>query len=133
MNKFFLIALGGAGGALLRYAVSGWTHRFVDSTFPWGTLVVNLSGCFCIGFLWALAERARLAPGVALFLFTGTLGAYTTFSTYGLESINLLRDGAVGAALLNILASNVAGLVAVYAGFLCARLLTRPPGVGGAP
>lgn len=121
MQKLLLIGVGGAIGALLRYALSGLAYRLLGETFPWGTLIVNVLGCFVIGILWAAAERTPLSPGMHVFVFTGTLGAFTTFSTYGLETFNLLRDGEVMSALGNVLASNLIGLGAVVAGFFIAR------------
>ena len=123
MVKLLLIAVGGALGAVMRYAVSGFTYRFFEETFPWGTLVVNLMGSFILGFLWALSERALLSPKLTPFLFIGVLGAFTTFSTYTLESFHLLREGEVRLGLLNIVGSNVLGLVLVFFGFVCARAL----------
>jgi CrcB protein len=121
--KLMLIAGGGALGALLRHAVSGVALRLIGTGFPWGTLCANLLGCFLIGLLWVLSERVAFHPGARPFLFTGLLGAFTTFSTYSLESINLLRDGEVLRGMLNIAASNGLGLAAVLAGFACAQLL----------
>ncbi len=121
--KLGLIAGGGALGALLRYAVSGLALRLIGTGFPWGTLCANLLGCFLIGLLWVLADRAALSPEASLFLLTGLVGAFTTFSTYSLESINLLRDGEVLRGLLNIAVSNGLGLLAVLAGFACAQWL----------
>jgi len=82
-------------------------------------------GCFLIGLLWVLAERAALSPQAGLFLLTGLLGAFTTFSTYSLESIILLRNGEVLRGFLNIVVSNGIGLIAVLAGFACAQWLIR--------
>lgn len=124
VTNVLLITLGGALGALLRYTVSGLALRLFGTGFPWGTLCANLLGCFLIGLLWALSDRVAFHPRVHPFLFTGLLGAFTTFSTYGLESVNLLRDGEVLRGLANIAASNGLGLVAVVLGFGCARLLT---------
>ena len=121
MQNLLLIGAGGAIGALLRYGLSGLAYRWLGETFPWGTLLVNVIGCFLIGVLWALSERAPMAPAVRIFLMTGTLGAFTTFSTYGLESINLLRDGEIALALANILGSNIVGLGAVVLGFFLVR------------
>lgn len=126
LTKLMLIASGGALGALLRYAVSGLALRLLGADFPWGTLCANLLGCFLIGLLWVLAERAP-HPQANLFLFTGLLGAFTTFSTYSLESIYLLRSGEVLRGLLNIAVSNGLGLVAVLAGFACAQWLIGGP------
>ena len=123
MTKLLLIAAGGAVGAVLRYAVSGLAYRVFDETFPWGTLAVNLLGCLVIGVLWAITERVPMGPSLTPFVFIGVLGAFTTFSTYGLESINLLRDGEVGLGLLNIGLSNVAGLGLVVFGLFGGRYL----------
>ncbi len=121
--KVVLIAAGGGVGALLRYAVSGWAYRVAGAGFPWGTLSVNVLGSFVIGFLWAASERTPFGPLWTPFVFIGILGAFTTFSTYALESLNLLREGEVRLAVLNLLASNVLALLAVVLGFLGARYL----------
>lgn len=121
LQKILLVGAGGAIGALLRYAIAGLTHRYVGATFPWGTLVVNVIGCFVIGLMWAASERTTFSPALRIFIFTGTLGAFTTFSTYGLETINLLRDGEIGLGVANLLLSNVVGLGAVVVGFFVAR------------
>lgn len=121
MNKYLLVALGGAAGASLRYLLTGVTYRFVSESFPWGTFVVNLSGCFVIGFLWALSERAIIPARLHPLVFTGVLGGFTTFSSFGLETFNLLRDGEYRFGLLNILGSTVLGLVLVVAGYFVAQ------------
>lgn len=131
MTKLLLLAAGGAFGTLLRYLISGLAYRLLGETFPWGTLAVNLLGCFLIGLLWGLSERTPFPPNVSIFLFTGTLGAFTTFSTYGLESMNLLRDGEVMLALVNILGSNLAGLACVILGFMLARYVPAFLHLGG--
>ena len=123
MLKLLLIAIGGASGALLRYAVSGLIYKYLDGVLPWGTLIVNLVGCFLIGFLWQLFEMMASSPSTRAFIFIGTLGAFTTFSTYGLESFNLLREGEIKFAIFNILASNILGLVLVFCGFVISRYL----------
>ena len=129
VQKLLLIGAGGAAGALLRYAVSGVVYRLLGASFPWGTLIVNVSGCFVIGLLWAVAERAPFPPGLHVLLFTGVLGAFTTFSTYGLETFNLLRDGEIALGLANFLASNLIGLGAVILGFILAKALLGAGGV----
>lgn len=128
VQKLLLIGAGGAAGALLRYAVSGVVYRLLGTSFPWGTLIVNVSGCFVIGLLWAVGERAPFPKGLHVLVFTGVLGAFTTFSTYGLETFSLLRDGEIALGLANFLASNLVGLGAVILGFIIAKALL---GAGG--
>ncbi len=128
MNTILLVGGGGAIGALLRYVVSGLAYRYLGPTFPWGTLVANVLGCFFIGIIWAVTEESSVPPSARLFLLTGVLGAFTTFSTFGMETINLLRDGELGLALTNVLFSNVAGLLAVVLGLFLTRLLLSSGG-----
>lgn len=90
--------------------------------FPWGTLAVNIGGCFVIGLLFGLGETRQLfSPQARLFLLVGVLGGFTTFSTFGLESFNLLRDGEAARALANVALHIIVGLGAVWAGILCSR------------
>ena len=121
--QYLTIAAGGAAGALLRYLVSGWTYALLGSGFPWGTLVVNLLGSFLIGFLWQLFSDSALSPAMRNLIFTGVLGAFTTFSTFALESFFLFRDGETGLGLANMLLSNILGIVLLFAGVIAGRLL----------
>lgn len=121
MGRFLVIALGGALGALLRYGVSGLAYRLAGEGFPWGTLAVNLAGCLAIGILWAAFERAPLSAEWSAFLFVGLLGAFTTYSTFALESMNLLRDGETLLALANVVGSSVGGILLAFGGLLAAR------------
>jgi fluoride exporter len=124
VERILLIALGGAVGSVLRYAAGGTVHRFAGSTFPWGTLAVNATGSFAIGFLWAFFDRVSGSTLARSFMFIGILGGYTTFSSYTLETFNLLRDGEIKLGLINMFAANIAGIVFVFAGFhLCEYLL----------
>jgi CrcB protein len=123
MQKFIAIALGGSVGALLRYSVSGFAHKYLGAVFPWGTLTVNLAGCFVIGLLWELFDYYIVPGNMRIFLLTGILGAFTTFSTFGLETINLLRDGESRLAFYNIVFSVVFGLLLVFIGIVVARFL----------
>lgn len=129
MHTILLIGAGGAIGALLRYAVSGVAYRFLGPSFPWGTLAVNVLGCFFIGLIWALAEESSVPSSARVFVLTGILGAFTTFSTFGLESINLFRDGEIALGMVNVIGSNLACLTAVMLGFFLARLLHASGGV----
>ena len=121
MTKYIMLATGGAIGTILRYTLSGFTYKFLNGGFPWGTLFVNLAGCFIIGLLWGVFEVENLSTNIRNFVFIGILGGFTTFSTFALESFSLFRDGEVKFALLNILASNVLGILLVFAGFLLSR------------
>lgn len=119
--KIALILFGGALGSLARYGVSGWVHQKVEGTFPLGTLSVNLIGSFLIGLLWGIAESSTINPHVRTFLFVGILGGFTTFSTYSLETLNLMRDGEFKMALINLLLNNIVGIVLAFAGMVIAR------------
>ncbi len=121
MLKLIYIALGGAIGSLLRYSVSGFAQRLSSPSFPAGTLAVNVIGALAVGFLWAMFERSVVAPNVRAFMLIGVLGAFTTFSTYSLESFNLLRDGEIKLAAINIIASNVLCIAMVFAGFAISK------------
>ncbi len=118
MRDALLVALGGALGSVLRWSVSSWLARLSrDAAFPWGTLAVNIAGSAAIGFVLTLAfERGSVPPAVRLFLVTGILGGFTTFSAFSWETLVLLRDGHVlaaagypGGALLGGLAAAAAG------------------------
>ncbi|MDD5502067.1 MAG: fluoride efflux transporter CrcB [Candidatus Thermoplasmatota archaeon] len=124
MRAIISVALGGATGALMRYGVSLLTHRFWKEAFPLGTLIINLSGCFIIGLLGGMVERtSTISAELKLFLFMGILGAFTTFSTFGLETAVLFQRGEAKVALLNILLSNLLGIGLVFAGFAISRYL----------
>jgi CrcB protein len=119
-----LIGLGGAAGAIARYLLDGWISQTVASAFPWGTLVINLTGAFALGLLFGLAiERAVLPAEIRGPLMIGFLGAYTTFSTLMLESWRLVEDGSVGLALANLVGSSILGIAAVVGGLALARVL----------
>lgn len=123
MNKILFIFLGGGVGALLRYFISGYIQSLSNTIFPVGTLGVNLIGCFIIGVLFSLFEEVILSTDIKNMILIGIIGAFTTFSTYSLECINLIRDGEIKMGLLNIVLSNVGGIVLVFAGVLLARTL----------
>ena len=117
LDKWLLVMLGGSLGAASRYAVSLLTARLFGPQFPYGTMVVNLAGCFLIGLLFALADRSRLlTPDLRLLLITGYLGALTTFSTFSLETVNAGRAGLTLQSLTNILINNLGGLSLTWLG-----------------
>ncbi len=111
-------ALGGAIGSVTRYLLGTWTQSISQSIdFPYGTLTVNLIGCFFIGFLSQLAEaRGAFTPESRALVFIGVLGGFTTFSSFGNDTINLLRDGETFNALANIGANVIVGLFLVWLG-----------------
>jgi CrcB protein len=112
------IAVGGGAGAVLRYLVSGWAQRMTPGAFPLGTLTVNVVGCLVIGWLAGIfAGPAILRDGHRLGLLVGLLGGFTTFSSFGWETMKLLSEGRTGAALLNVGLANVLGLCAVWVGY----------------
>jgi len=112
---------------MLRYLVSGYVQGALrDAQFPYGTLTVNLIGCFVIGLFSQLAEaRGLFTTESRLFVFTGILGGYTTFSTFANESMNLLRDGQGAAVFANVLIHVSIGLAAVWLGRVVAALVWR--------
>lgn len=117
------IALGGACGALARYALSGWVQQLHPGPFPWGTAVVNVAGSLLIGFFWQVFYQAELSPALRGFVIVGFLGALTTFSTFSLETLVLARMHDLRLALANLLASNVMCIAAAAAGYGLGRLL----------
>ena len=125
LSVVFLVGLGGFIGSVLRYVASGYIQQITKSfEFPYGTLAVNLVGCFIIGFLAELAEtRGIFTPEARGFVFIGSLGGFTTFSTFGNETMNFLRDGESLPALANIGAHVVLGLGAVWLGRVIAHLI----------
>ena len=124
MSRLLLIGLAGFVGTIGRYWLSGVVARRYGETFPVGTLVVNLIGCFLVGLLFYLMqERFMVNPTVRMVILIGFLGGFTTFSSFGLQTFSLLRDGEFGLAILNLTASNFVGLVLVWVGYTLARIL----------
>ena len=122
-----IVALGGALGSAFRYLLGTWTQTVSKSIdFPYGTLAVNLIGCFVIGFLSQLAEaRGAFSSESRTFVFIGILGGFTTFSSFGNDTINLLRDGETFNALANVGANVILGLILVWLGRTAAYWIWR--------
>ncbi|MFZ5495940.1 MAG: fluoride efflux transporter CrcB [Verrucomicrobiota bacterium] len=132
MSLYLLIALGGALGSVARFWLSGLLAGHFGETFPWGTLVVNVSGSFLIGFLFTLTEpggRVFASGNTRQFLMTGMLGGYTTFSSFSLQTLNLAREGQWLQAGANSVGSLAACLVAVWLGHLAAAYLNHLKGI----
>jgi CrcB protein len=124
MIRYLLIGLGGFLGANARYLVGGWIANWLGPSFPFGTLVVNLSGSFVIGlFLTLLTERFVASPELRLFFAIGFLGAYTTFSTFTYESLVMLESRAYLALVANVIGSVFIGMFAVAAGVIVGRAI----------
>lgn len=127
MTNILLVGFGGFIGSVLRYLASGYVQQASKSVdFPYGTLAVNVMGCFAIGFLAQLAEsRGVLGSESRLFVFVGILGGFTTFSSFGNETLNLARDSQMANALANVGMNVVIGLLAVWLGRTVSYLIWR--------
>lgn len=120
LSTYLYIGLGSALGGVARYACSNWVGERIAGSFPWGTLLVNVTGCFVIGLVAALDKaggRWQLSPLALQFLMVGVLGGYTTFSAFSLQTLTLLRAGAWLSAGTNVLASVLLSLLAVWLGY----------------
>ena len=125
---YLWVAFGGALGSVARYAVSMGAARWLGAGFPWGTLIVNAAGSFAIGLLAALVTadgRPALGNDARAFVMIGILGGFTTFSSFSLETLNLARAGALGAAAANVGLSLVLCLAGVWLGFAMAAVFNR--------
>jgi len=128
MGIYLWVALGGALGTVSRFWLSLAVTSRLGEFFPWGTLVINITGSFVIGFFFALSGPGgvlTVPPVVRQFFMIGFCGGYTTFSSFSLQTLQLAQDRQWLAAAGNIVASNVGCLVAVWLGYVCASLLRR--------
>ena len=125
---FLWIAIGSALGGVARFWISGLVARRFGETFPWGTILVNITGCFLIGFINTLTDvngRVAVHPCGRQFAMIGVLGGYTTFSSFSLQTLNLMRDGEWLFAAGNVMVSVVCCLAGVWLGHVCAHMLNR--------
>ena len=128
MITYLWIAIGGALGSIARYGCSSLTANWVGETFPWGTLIVNVSGSLVIGFFATLTGpdgRLLVSSDARQFVMVGICGGYTTFSSFSLQTLNLVRDGDMLAAGGNIVGSVVLCLVAVWLGHIAAAAINQ--------
>lgn len=124
MLKIILVGLAGFAGTLARYWLTDASARRHGETFPVGTLAVNVAGCFLIGLLFYLiGERYHVSHTMRVVVFVGLLGGFTTFSSYGLQTLTLLQAGEVSYALLNVALSNLLGIGMVWCGYALGRTL----------
>lgn len=126
MGQYIWVAVGGALGTTGRYFISGVAARLIGETFPWGTLIINVTGSFIIGFFAALTGpdgRVYVGSTARQFVMTGICGGYTTFSSFSLQTLNLVNDGEWVRAGANVGLSVALCLIAVWAGFLFASMI----------
>jgi CrcB protein len=124
LRLLVFLALAGAAGSVSRYLMGRWMTRLLGEGFPYGTLVVNVIGCFLLGLLMQLALKSdAISDEWRIPLAVGFLGAFTTFSTFGYDTVRYLSDGAWGLALANVGSNLLVGFVAVWAGLVIARLV----------
>ena len=122
MEEIIAVLMGGAIGSLLRFVFSQWVNQLLPKNFPWGILFVNVLGCFVIGLLAGLlVGRYELTAFWRAGIFIGLLGGFTTFSSFSLDTITLIQSGAMGTAVVNVVASLVFSLLATAFGLLLAR------------
>ncbi len=125
MQKYLLIAIGGALGSIARYWVGSVVANRLGTRFPYGTFVINITACVIIGFsLTFLAKRVDLSPAWRFLVPVGFIGAYSTFSTYEWETLSTLRAGAFFLAALYAVSSLILGLAAVWGGSMIAELIS---------
>jgi CrcB protein len=123
MRLIALIAVAGALGAVARWGLGGLVQRWAGADFPWGTLLINLLGCFALGFLMHVSLNSTMSAETRQMIGTGILGAFTTFSTNGYETLRLLQEGAWRLAAGNIAGNVVAGILLAWLGMVTARLI----------
>ncbi len=123
-QRIILLCIAGAAGTLCRYGLAGLTHRITGASFPWGTLAVNVTGCFAAGLLWTVFEhRWTVSPETRIVVMIGFMGAFTTFSTYTLDSGELIRTAQYFSAAANLFLQNGLGLIALFGGIALGRLV----------
>ena len=120
---YLMIALGGSAGALSRFFISAFINNSAAGSFPYGTLFLNVTGSFVIGFLFQIYQSVLVADEMKMFLTVGFLGSYTTFSTYSLETLNLILAHEYKSAVINILVSNILAVFMSLLGMLAARVI----------
>lgn len=123
MLKYLVVGVGGFLGAVARYIVATYIGNRYGVRFPYGTFVINMSGCFLVGFIVTLLARTTASQYWRYFIPIGFIGAYTTFSTFEYETLRAIQDGQMAAGLLNVALSVVVGFAAVWAGSVMGRVV----------
>jgi fluoride exporter len=121
LPTWFLVAMAGAAGTLLRYVVGGWLARATGGVFPWETFAINALGCLAVGVVAGIVDKgALLPPPLRMALMVGFIGGFTTFSTFALDAFRLAAASQLGAAVGYVFLSNLVGFAAVFAGYKAA-------------
>lgn len=123
MREILLVFCGAGCGGVLRFLLGSFVYSYTGRNFPWGTLVINLSGSFVMGFLFVIITQkfTNLAPYLTALILVGLLGGYTTFSSFSIETLRLMQDGKIMYALLNVLTSSIFGIVLAWVGYTIAQ------------
>ncbi len=125
MLKILLLAFSGALGTLARYGLSGLISRYTYSMFPYGTVIVNMLGCFLFGIIWVFTEnKIQISGEVRSIILVGFMGAFTTFSTFMFETGRMIQDGELLYAGENLLLENLIGLTALFVGIAIGRIFS---------
>ncbi len=123
LQKLLLLAAAGALGTLARFALGGLVHRWAPNGFPWGTLAVNIAGCFLFGIIWAFASgHTSMSPETRTIILVGFMGAFTTFSSFVFDTHGLIQNSQYLAAAGNILLQNTAGIALFFVGVIVGKL-----------
>ncbi|TXI93338.1 MAG: fluoride efflux transporter CrcB [Neisseriales bacterium] len=125
MREIMLVFFGAGIGGVLRFVLGSLVYSVTGRNFPYGTLVINLSGSFIMGFLFVLITQryTNLAPYLIAFMLVGILGGYTTFSSFSIETLRLFQDGKIAYAFTNVLVSTIGGVLLAWAGYISAQKL----------
>lgn len=125
MREIMLVFFGAGIGGVLRFVLGSLVYSITGRNFPYGTLVINLSGSFIMGFLFVLITQryTNLAPYLIAFMLVGILGGYTTFSSFSIETLRLFQDGKIAYAFTNVLVSTIGGILLAWVGYISAQKL----------